>query len=93
MYEVLIDDALEQFGDNASGLVRIVQKDLKKYYNIMKESIEDQDIENALISAHSCKSICSLINVGDALELVRRMEEEAQNEDLTSYEALYEEFS
>lgn len=91
MYETVIDEALGQYGDRASGLVKIVHKDLFKYFQEMKASIDDLNYESALISAHSSKSIYSLINVHDALKIVQEMEQLAHDKDLNRYQELYEE--
>ncbi len=88
-----INEALEKFGDKATSLTQIVHKDLKKYYIEMQDAVKTQNAEEAIIAAHSCKSICALINMPDAMHIVRTMEQAAREGDLSGYEMLLESYT
>lgn len=93
MYGNAINEALDKFGDKAFNLAQIVHKDLKKYYASMHKAVETHNSEEAIIAAHSCKSICALINIPAATDIVRHMEQIAREEDMNSYEALLENYT
>jgi HPt (histidine-containing phosphotransfer) domain-containing protein len=93
MYEKAIDGALDSFGDKAMGLTQIIHQDLKKYYGAMQQAIKEQNVADAVLAAHSCKSICGLLNVPDAIEVVRQMEQISRDNDLDTYEKLFAEYT
>ena len=92
MYESVIIEALSHYGESACHLAKIVEKDLAKYSESMAKSIEETDEKQAFIAAHSCKSICSLIGVEEALSITTQMEKKAESGDMDSYRDLYIQF-
>jgi HPt (histidine-containing phosphotransfer) domain-containing protein len=92
MYESVITEALSHYGESACHLAKIVKKDLAKYSESMVKSIEETDKEQAFIAAHSCKSICSLIGVEEALNITTQMETTAKAGDMDLYKDLYVQF-
>lgn len=92
MYEPIITEALSHYGESACHLAKIVEADLVKYSESMEKSIEETDEKQAFIAAHSCKSICSLIGVQEALHVTTEMETAAENGEMDSYKDLYTQF-
>lgn len=93
MYEDAINTALGKFGDKAMGLAQIMHQDLQKYNDMMLRSIEENNAQDALIAAHSCKSIYGLLSIPEATEIVGQMEHCSHDDSLKRYAELYEEHS
>ena len=84
-----IDTALERFGAKTDAFTQIVYKDLNKYAKEVEAAFEENNAESLHIAAHSSKSIYSLIEADDALEIVKLIEQSSYNGDIAACKSLY----